>query len=188
MARSVDENFGKAVARHVVSLQWVDRTPGDRLSANEGTGYPMASSGFVVSIQSYWFLITAGHILKDIETARSNGQVLEDFRLSDGYANPLSRFAPFPFAFDDALKHHFCNDDLKADYGCIHLRPMYQSLLSSNGIAALNERAWRDDLPDEFDEVFIAGIPSQFVSYRRIPHATVQQTTLVVVALDQLHD
>lgn len=144
----------------------------------------MAASGFVASIAGHWFLITAGHVLEAIEQARASGQILERFRLVDGFAKAERAFPPLVFAFDDALKHHFHDDEVGVDYGFIYLRPNVQSLLEANGIVALSERAWRDDLPISFDEVVLAGIPSQFVAHRRVQDGILLRSTLAVIALE----
>ncbi len=58
------------LARHFVSVTWIDRTTGERESANKGIGAPFEMSGFVVSVSDQWYLATAGHILEDLNLLR----------------------------------------------------------------------------------------------------------------------
>jgi hypothetical protein len=184
MAIGVDHNFGAAAARHFVSLQWVDKTPGARADANSGSGTPFAVSGFVVSIRGHWFLITAGHVLADLERALTSGQLLTNFRLSDGYVRLEASFKPIPFPFRDAHKWHYLNDAVGCDYGCIHLRSNTEALLSANGIVALGEFAWRDELPEHFEEFVLTGIPSEMTISRRVQRGVAFRTSLIAFGVD----
>jgi hypothetical protein len=123
------DEFVRFLGRHFISLRWIDRTEGERAEVNDGRGTPLVTSGFVVSVRDVWFLVTAGHIVSDLETALERGQTLTKFHIVDGYGQ-VSPHGPFVFDFKGAAKWHYYDPDDGADYGLIHLRENTKALLS----------------------------------------------------------
>ena len=157
------EQGNEAVAffgQHFVSLGWLDRSP-ERSDENNGLGRPMAVSGFVFSVGDCWFLITAGHILENIDEARKKGQVLSGFHLIDGWSHERTYSCTIPFDFDEALKIPIYEKELGLDYGIIVLRKMHRDLLTSNGIKAIDEEGWKHNVDERFDSYIMLGIPSE---------------------------
>ena len=62
------EGFIRFLSRHLVSLTFFDRSPA-RATEFFGAGRMMLVSGFVVSVRGVWLLITAGHVLEEIDAA-----------------------------------------------------------------------------------------------------------------------
>jgi len=150
------------LARHFVSLIWVDRTPGPRASANNGIGTPVNVSAFVISVSGEWFLATAGHILQALADARKAGQHLSDFAINDKWC--MNRHGlPIPigddYIFDNAL--HVYDEGNGIDCGCIYLRPHYRALLEANGIEPVTEQAWEKGLPRKCKFYVMFGVPKQ---------------------------
>jgi hypothetical protein len=82
--QGMNEKGVRRLAMHFVSLSWIDRTPGagGRAAENDGHGEPFAASGFIVAAKGHWFLVTAGHILRDIDLAMTGGQLAKPHEIS----------------------------------------------------------------------------------------------------------
>lgn len=169
--------------KHFISLRWIDRTPGDRATANEGLGTPFRVSGFVVSVSGEWFLVTAGHILEDVDKSLQAGQILEEWTLDDGARPDAKHPELIPFAFAGSAKHYFYNPEV-GDYGCIHLSHMYCELLKKNGIVAFDERAWR--ISGEFERYWLLGIPTQLVEVEVVDGKMQEQNWHVIIGVDRI--
>jgi len=119
---------------------------------------------FVVSVSDIWFLVTAGHVLADVQRDRSGeikGRLIDSTGLEPKYGMAI------PFDFDSASPIIF-GDDTSFDYAVIPLRPYYRSLLTKNGIVPLDERAWAKP-PLNPDYYLLAGFPSELVDVPQTP-------------------
>jgi hypothetical protein len=158
-------------AAHFVSLVWIDRTPLtpeqerelDPVRVKGIGGRVQEVSGFLLSVSDRLFLVTAGHILKDLADAKARGQVLEKFQLHDAWSAESTFNHPIPFAFDIADKGHVCDETLGWDYGIIELNDLIRDALAANGKVPLDEQAWLVDLPTEFDGYFLIGLPTDLI-------------------------
>lgn len=166
-------------ARHFVAMRWFELPSKD---AQPSQGKPHIASCFVVAIEGFWILITAGHVLADIESAQKAGQIFKRFHLDDGWAKP-NPFDSIPFDFDGAVKGYVYNDDSGDDYGYIVLRQNTVSLLEANGIVPLTENFW-EQLPDVYEAVFLIGIPAEFTKYEQTVTQTEITSSLVVFAVE----
>ena len=146
--------------KHVVCLCWVDvksEPDGDGNRESDFDPSAFVISSFVVSIGNIWFLVTAGHILKDLQSRLDNGRCIMKSRLFAGLAScPSSE--PIPFTLGDTPQWYIYEDGL--DYAVIPLRPAFVRLLIADGIAALNENHWKD-YPQENEEYVLLGFPTQ---------------------------
>jgi hypothetical protein len=144
------------LSRHCVLLCWIDQTPGTlHGNANSGLGKPFTVSAFLISMRNNWFLVTAGHVLGDIEKARTKGQILTDFKLDDTFgvtAKFKDHSVPF-VDFDQCWKQHV---DLEGmDFGVIQISQHTGTLLQSEPVA---ENCWKD-IPTEFEHYYLLGAP-----------------------------
>src|SRR5689334_219405 len=55
----------RSIMRHLVGIGWVDEPVGGRKSLSEVEAWVV--TGFVVAACNHWFILTAGHILRDME-------------------------------------------------------------------------------------------------------------------------
>ncbi len=115
-------------------------------------------SAFVLSIDDEWFLVTAGHWWRDIGDLQNSGYCIEKSRLIDYAGSQSKHFQPIPFDIESSVK--MVIDKNKYDYGIIHLRQTYRSLLESNGIKPFDESVW-DKQPENPDFHFLLGIPTE---------------------------
>ncbi len=154
--------------KHVVAISLLDAKKGlegDDLSCSDYDPRHILFSSFVVSVRKIWFLITAGHILKDIDTRIQSGRrivktVLIDY-FQDGQDSP-----PVPFDFDGAPKIPIYSSEDGVDYGAIMLKSFYANTLFAGGTRAFDEKEY-EDCPDEADKHFLLGFPTEA---RRIDH------------------
>ncbi len=148
------------LVRHVVCLHWVDVRSEPQGFGNKQSDYDPAAfaiSAFVIAVRDMWFLITAGHILHDIQERLANGRTIMKSRLlADFTPNPATSGIPFPL--EDSLQWHIDSDGV--DYGVIPLRPGFVRPLVADGTLALTETCW-NSCPNEVDEHFLLGFPSQ---------------------------
>ena len=120
-------------------------------------------SGFVMDVEDHWFLVTAGHILSDVQKVLSSGQegVLQA-RLLDffGLAAPHSTLVPIEYK--DTPKYYEWDEAKGIDFGFIHLRPLIRENLLKNNIVPIDRRMWVQD-PAEFECYFMIGLPTELI-------------------------
>lgn len=149
-----------AFSRHIVSLSWLDASIDTDGLADDPDDYdPKAFSitAFVISVRDIWFLVTAGHILRDIDTRLKAGRTIVNSRLIDGLSSQES-FPPIPFMLGDTLQWYIFENGL--DYALIPLPPIIARQLIAGGVSALTEPAWTD-MADSVDGYFLLGFPNQ---------------------------
>lgn len=176
-------DFIRYFARHFVSMGWFDVSPA-WAAENEGRGRHFAISGFIVAVKDTWYLITAGHILEDIEAAQKRGQVLTKFHVDDGWAKTAT-YGPQIFDFNGATKLYHHDAELGTDFAAITLDTNTRERIKANGVEPLDERMWRNELP-QCNVYFICGIPSVWKSTRPLSTAVMLTTNLVLFGLNRL--
>jgi len=69
--------FLEAFCRHVVSLSWLDAKIEPDGPVHDTDAYDLKAfsvSAFVISVRHIWFLVTAGHILRDLDERLQAGR------------------------------------------------------------------------------------------------------------------
>ena len=150
----VVEFFG----RHIVALSC------DYIRSDNNERQTPVISGFIMSIRNVWFFITAGHVLEKFENAVKEGGCFREWELFDGFGAGARDRRRFRFDYDSAPKQWWHVENEGIDYGVGHLRPYYQNLLQANGIEPITEQAWTQNVPDEFDAYYLAGIPEEGIA------------------------
>jgi hypothetical protein len=117
-------------------------------------------SGFFLTIRGAWNLVTAGHVLQDLERQlrRDEIEVLL-CRLIDTFGANRVTDLPTPFDFEGASKLHVNDDALGLDFGLILLRPLFEASMKANGILPFSEVDWIKQ-PEEFQRHFMMGLPA----------------------------
>lgn len=167
MVEGLEQGLLPIFMRHVVALSLLDAErefEQDNLPLDYQPGHILFSA-FVVSVQNIWFLITAGHILRDIETRIKPRRRIVKARLIDSLQNSQNKES-IPFDFDDAPKAPIYRKEEGIDYGIIMLRPGYVRLLLAGGTRAFDEKEYENP-PGKADKYFLLGFPSQA---RKIDH------------------
>jgi hypothetical protein len=122
--------------------------------------HTFAITAFVLSVQGYWFLITAGHCVKQVDELEeeSGYQILRCF-LIDSLGSGATFHEPIPFAYRNANPIHL-SDDLDFDYGVVPVSSYYRQLLEANNVQPLNEEVWKKQ-PSHVDFYALLGVPNE---------------------------
>lgn len=117
---------------------------------------------FILSVLDNWFLITAGHCIREVEAMTNEyGYELTRCQLIDSLGLGVKDFIPIPFAYKNSLP--IClSDDFAFDYGVMTLSPYYKELLKANNMQALTEEVWKFQ-PSKIDFYMLLGIPAELV-------------------------
>jgi hypothetical protein len=124
-----------------------------------------AYSGFVISLNGVWHLVTAGHCIEDLvnpvrrKKIRLTGLVLADFF---GSAPRVRMSTPFHLEAEDVICFHRPEEGL--DFALVALREWFRMGLEANGIRALPEEHWGTADPSAYDFFSILGFPTCLVS------------------------
>jgi hypothetical protein len=149
------------LGRHLVCLAftyaWIDK---------KGNPYGKerfyACSAFVIEIDGIWFLVTAGHVLKDdIHDPVANGQIkILTCRFADYFGLDAKVKSPTPFDYQDAPKTWIDDRKIGLDLGLIHLRQHYQAQMKANGVLPVTEENWSRQGPLTFNAYCMYGFPA----------------------------
>jgi len=157
---SIYNQFG----RHVLSLVWVDDLKPGVVSLSQPS--PMAISGFVISVRGVWFLVTAGHVIDDLEKRFVHSHDLREMFIHDGFGTTIE-LPQSGFDWRGANKGAIFDKEAGVDFGFIVLRPMYRKLLKKAGVVALEEHMWKRP-PSDMHGYLLWGVPNQLFSGRVI--------------------
>lgn len=122
-------------------------------------------TGFVMEVKGVWFLVTAGHILRELEKEVLGGsrKVRSWGLLDDWAARGLRFWVPFDFA---NAPRFWLDDDDAHDIAFVAIDPMTRRALEARNVVAVGTEAW-GKVPAEPIAHFVVGLPAQFT--RRIP-------------------
>jgi len=150
----------KVLSKHVVQLSCLDaktEPEGTPTDVRNFDPKEFSITAFVISVRDVWFLVTAGHVLRDVEERLKTGRQIVKSRLIDGFGTDET-LPPIVFAFEDMPKWHVFSDGL--DYALIALRPLDVENLIAGGVEPLSEGSWTD-MPEELDAYYLLGFPKQ---------------------------
>lgn len=100
-------------------------------------------SGFVVEVDARWYWMTAGHILKDIQSEIDNPRVVvKDFSFLDHFGPGDLNKLPLPFDFERAWKHYEYDEEDGIDYGIVELREHDKRLMLANKVPPITKADW----------------------------------------------
>jgi hypothetical protein len=149
-----DDAFVRFFSRHLVALNvaW-DGSDGARRAA--------ACSCFVVEINGFWVLLTAGHILKELSDDLPSVTGVRS-SLFDGWAPTASQL---PIPFDLLAGDRYVVDEDGFDLGLVRLPWLVEQNLRANRIVPFAETGWRNPPPTEtLFRYAVIGLPEQFIT------------------------
>ena len=154
---NLTESMIKSAGKHFIGLSGVQETNGQKNAH--------IFSSFIVDVDGLWILITAGHILRAIQSAINAGSSFDVWRLDDQMASEGNGVA-FPVPFDFVLQDWFVLEDqaIGLDYAALHLSDYFIRHLKAGGVEPIEESAWGDYI-QEHDFWVLFGIPSETVAY-----------------------
>jgi hypothetical protein len=153
-------DFTTFFSTHLIRLCWYE---GPCNSNGEFTKTPeyRCASGFLLKLYDEICLVTAGHVLKDIEPRlQKNRHSAKFFGLFDvwGPKSVVERRIPFDFSDADTFVCEF-EPDLGIDVAVVLLPTIYQEMLLQT-ITPFGDEQWNKQEGLEFDFYAILGIPS----------------------------
>jgi hypothetical protein len=152
------EKLYDTLCRHLVCLG-VRFTRLDSQGNSDGMEYLCPCSCFVISVRDRWFLVTAGHVLKELDQAVRQKKIrVESSFLADFFGKRSAVRYPTPFPYEDMPKHYIDDDGL--DLGFIPLRDLFKEGMRKN-IIPISEKHWcrRHDL--EIAAYWMLGFPGE---------------------------
>lgn len=170
--------FGKRMACLVISA--VQQT-GEHKGSQITKFYP----GFIISVRGQWLFVTAGHSIRDLDRALSDGSTritasrfVDCFSPDAKHQHPDS--ASFPFDYEGSRRQGFYFDEdadrreedgevLKPgdrdgrDFGFIKIDDHSKKLFEANEICPLNEDLWKPPEGTVLREHVLVGIPEELI-------------------------
>ena len=152
---------GRRVGRHFVTLSCEQTAP--KLTAPRTWVF----SGFVIEILGEWFYVTAGHILRDVETAIEAHSSFGFWRFGDQAAGDEEtrrrhKHSGVPYDFDIAGWYVLRDDELGLDYAVTHVSLIYRLQLEAGGVLPFTKDMWLD-YPNSGSVWGLAGVPKESV-------------------------
>jgi hypothetical protein len=177
--------FIQAFGRHLVALCVTFKEKDSRNPLPSFRAYACT----LLHIEGRNFLLTAGHILSELQQALKSQEVeILNAVLQDNFG--IERICDLPIPFDLKNAEMFFIDDAEEglDFGVIPLRPYYVNLLAANGMVALAEENWARQHAVHFDLHLMLGLPAEYTSDRINPEGegSVAATMFGVKCLDEL--
>lgn len=118
-------------------------------------------SGFLMVYRDVWFLLTAGHVIEEIERLFSLPVGHASVHLVDGLGYEARYHHQYPLPYE-ALRRTPVGDADRIDYGLIILNDLTIEALKANNLKPVTPENWRNP-PEEFEEYFLVGTPQELV-------------------------
>jgi|GEM_PF-1752621 len=164
LSGQIDSNLFLHFCRHLVALCITFQSLNDEkvpISELKFDAFP----GIIINIRGIFYFLTAGHILKNLDTELSNDKVLiHNSVLADTFGPGTISPHPIPFDFSNEPKFYIFDKEDGLDFGLIMLRSYYVDLLDKHGIAAIFEQNWIHQSRIDFDDYAMLGLPDEFIS------------------------
>jgi hypothetical protein len=130
--------------------------------------YSVVMTAFVLSVGEQWFLVTAGHCIREIEEITIKyGYRVAECCLIDSMGQDAKHFEPIPCTYASSYPTRL-SEDKSFDYGVMVLSAYYRKLLQKNNVLPLNEEVWKCQ-PSNPDFYFLLGIPGELVKANSKP-------------------
>jgi hypothetical protein len=133
---NLGQRVARSVGRHFVTLSCVQLPPGDVPER------VLVFSGFLMEVGGVWFYVTAGHVLRGIESAVRQGYTFDVWRLDDQTAGNSFGGAAIPFHFDPAQWLVVRDECAGIDYAATPLDALYRRQLEAGGAIPLGSSVW----------------------------------------------
>lgn len=159
-ARDYTEFF----SRHLIGLAWYEGPANEQGDFTEKPTFHCASA-FLLQIEERFCLVTAGHVLLDIDKRLAeNGHIAKYHNLYDIWSPRATIKEPIPFDFTKAESLIILFDpELGVDIAVIELSILYRELLAQT-IQPFTHDRWLYQANVKFDFFAILGIPGEIAS------------------------
>jgi len=151
-----------------------------------GKPYVAACSSFVLAFGDIWFLVTAGHVIKDLDKLFANPRVkvLKTF-IEDSLGAQATHLNSIPFNYADSHRHPVYEDGL--DFGLIVLTPNERRLMQANGVHPVEVANWVNQDLNRCRGFLLLGMPADLVKPED-PEASAIKYGTVAIALRRLRE
>lgn len=155
----LSQAFLAAAGRHFLAWSLWRR----RLGAKEVDQDPIVISCFVVIVEGVWFLVTAGHVIRDIRQAIADGCSFENGKLGDSWAAKRFPGASYPHGFMDDHWDVAFNEDNGLDYAVSFLSELTVGNLNAAGVLPITEEICKAPPFSHMSPWLMVGIPRETV-------------------------
>jgi len=145
------------VGHHFVTSSWVSIHPDSEEEKLH------IYSGFLVDVQGFWFVVTAGHVVSEIKTALASNVIFTAWRLDDQTAGNRFKGIAVPFEFELDAWILLEDESVGFDYAAMLVKNLYRAGLEAGNATAMDHRAWGDHKADH-DYWALVGLPSETVT------------------------
>jgi hypothetical protein len=149
-----DSDFGTLICNNFVALSCRCLVPDEKGSQVEKCS---VFSGFLIETLGQWCLVTAGHVLEEINAVVAHPQGKLNCALGDFFGTGPKIRRPTPFAYDSDMASHV--DKNGVDIGFIFLRDFYCMSLRANEITPIPVALWHGNQMPQCDEYWLLGMP-----------------------------
>jgi hypothetical protein len=184
-----DEMLLNEVQKHLVGIVCIHEptTPDD--SFPQGI---YIASGFVLEIDSIWFIATAGHVFEDINRMMKDYPTRRyTFWLADGFAHTDEPCFTVPLDYHRAEKNYWHDEETGLDFGMIALYSNTQRMLSENHVIPAYEHHFVDSegrFRNMYENKFVAykmfGLVGELVQQKGKNSASITATILNLRKID----
>ncbi len=109
-------------------------------------------------------LVTAGHIILNIESALKNGSVrIVRSNLIDCFGAGAKYFHPYHFPYEKEERYYEDDKDTRTDFGFISIPPLICRNLEANKIVPVDWRNWMSQESGDFEAFFMLGLPTELM-------------------------
>ena len=138
-------------------------------------------SGFALSIDDRWYLVTAGHVMESLEEALNEGCIIGE-QISHFHDTEENTTFSFEFDYVSTPRKHEYDPNLLTDFGILEVPSDIQVQLKNCGVEAIDERIWHSG-GNKYDMHGLFGMPDEFTNIQTLPtHFTVEpDPTLIPV-------
>ncbi len=139
------------------------------IGEHAGKEFTYALSGFVIEANSHWLLVTAGHVLNEIDRLSSaDGVVIKAQFLMDVFGPAPADPHPIPFEFTSARRALLDDSQSGLDGAIVELNDNHRNLLSFNGIEPAPFLYGAKPPPLDYVRLCVVGFPAERVNNDRI--------------------
>jgi hypothetical protein len=157
-----DSDVIKLLSRHFVALACAYEF---RNADGSMTRHSVPFSGFLLGMHGYFFWVTAGHCLDELEKlhARKDIKILgEAFLDSFGYGAVHKE--PPPFRYETGCGYHLDDPQNALDFALIPLNPLLIRAFEANNLVPITRENWVHQQDLTFDFYMMLGIPADSVT------------------------
>jgi len=175
----------EALLRHFVALDIVQETCGKEKKQIAGT-----VSGCLLDLGETLFYLTAGHVLKQLNTNIQAGAariVIARFVDRFGPRVPKEQLLPFEYVPRRAIAMY--EEEYDVDFGLIILDDLYRNIFNSSGKLPITEKdLLESDVGPHCDEFGVLGVPEEFSTFRDTGRSFARSVTTALIPVEVIHE